>query len=188
MSAGSWRIGAAAAGLAALWLSGCKEPNLGRELGGGPSVETGAVLSAIAGYREWRKLNAERLAVPTAKAVLCGPQKAADPQGTVNYVNVFASDISIAATERFLTNPKFLNFPFGTVLVKERYSKAGQDTPDLLVVMIKRGFEYNSDYGNWEFSVVSGDGKKVLEYGRLKHCGACHAQAKSHDYVIGSFP
>lgn len=186
---------AVAFGFFVLGVSGCKEPSLGRSVGGGKGVDEGAVLNAISEYREWRKINAARFAVPTAIAVKCGPSgapanKTSQPKHghpANSYLNVFINDRGLVPLERMQTTTGRTTFPIGTVLVKERYSGPEQDVPDLLVVMIKRGFEYNSDSANWEFSVVSGDGAKVLDYGKLKNCASCHAQAKTHDYVITGY-
>ena len=184
-----------AIGFVALSVGGCKEPPLGRTIEPTAKVDTGAVLTAIAGYRDWHKINANRFAIPVATALKCGPEKPValpHADGKVRsdgkcYANVFLSDGGVIAHEKLETGTRTMTFPFGTTFVKERYSSPEQDVPDLLVVMIKRNFEYNSDHGNWEFAVVSGDGTKVLEYGRLANCGSCHAQAKAHDYVIGGY-
>ena len=174
---------------------GCKELPLGHSVPVVGHVDEGAVLSAIAGYRDWHKINTNRFAVKTSVAVKCGPQ---DPSSSTphpskakgdgnSYLNVFVSDGGLLSVERMASEARTMTFPFGAAFVKERYSSPDQEVPDLLTVMIKRGFEYNSNAGDWEFAVVSGDGTKVLEYGPLAGCGACHAQAKPHDYVISGY-
>lgn len=178
---------------------GCKEPSLGRNLAGSAKIDEGAVLSAIAGYRDWHKINKVRFPVKNSAAARCVQSSAAsgaDPHAVapspknpndMSYMNVFVSDGGVIPLEKLQAESRSITFPFGTVFVKERYSAPEQDLPDVLTVMVKRGFEYNSDAGNWEFAVVSGDGLKVLEFGRLKNCASCHAQSKAHDYVKGGY-
>lgn len=75
-------------------------------------------------------------------------------------------------------------FPVGTVLTKEKFDNPqGKGAPELLTVMVKREKGYNPACFDWEFLVVEGTGKKVLERGKLERCQGCHLKETRTDGV-----
>lgn len=80
-------------------------------------------------------------------------------------------------------------FPEGSVIVREKIS--GKQpltpelvTPELLVVMVKRGKSFNPASNDWEYLVMDGAGSSVMSRGKLDSCNACHSQKKETDFVF----
>lgn len=79
---------------------------------------------------------------------------------------------------------KPVHYPVGTVLTKEKFGNPqGKGVPELLTVMVKREKGYNPACFDWEFLVVEGSGKKVLERGKLERCQGCHTKYTRTDGV-----
>ena len=78
---------------------------------------------------------------------------------------------------------KPFSFPVGTVIVRERRWAPSSD-PDRLVVMIKRGKNFNRKANGWEFLTVSGAGTMILKREKDGKCLKCHASAAQNDFVF----
>ena len=79
-------------------------------------------------------------------------------------------------------------FPVGSVVVKEKKERRQESQqPILYTVMTKREKGYNPTVGDWEFSVVSGDGKTLQAEGRLDNCQACHLTKPESDFIFRSY-
>ena len=79
------------------------------------------------------------------------------------------------------------HFPQGTVIVKEKVDGNSRVSPPpvlLYTVMTKRIAGYNPQVGDWEFSVISGDGKRLDATGRLENCQTCHIPQAKDDFVF----
>src|SRR5215217_4210495 len=77
------------------------------------------------------------------------------------YVNVYVNKIGA----RVMSSQE-QSFPIGTIIVKEKFYSdrielKEKSKPTLFTVMIKRESGYNPESGDWEYAVVSGDGKKI---------------------------
>jgi hypothetical protein len=70
-------------------------------------------------------------------------------------------------------------FPSGAIIVKE---KLKGDEASAIGGMIKRQPGYDPVNGDWEYFYAERSGKFTI--GRLDNCIACHARAKSTDYVF----
>lgn len=77
-------------------------------------------------------------------------------------------------------------FPVGAVSVKEKYTNFADNIPELVTVMIKHSAGYDPKNGDWEFNILSGDGKKVLP-GTRQHCQDFHRTAHEHGYLFRSY-
>jgi len=75
-------------------------------------------------------------------------------------------------------------FPPGSVIVREKLSSPTATTADLLAVMIKREQGFNRKAGDWEFLIVSGDGKKIVTREKKGECRRCHAGQAKSDFVF----
>ncbi len=80
-------------------------------------------------------------------------------------------------------------FPVGTILVKQYTDKAGNITGG--AGMVKRGGEFNKDFGGWEwFNLDLKNGKIAVNAsgaqtrGAIGACNACHAKTATDDYVF----
>lgn len=77
------------------------------------------------------------------------------------------------------------HFPEGSIIVKQKLAPFYEhNQPVLYTVMRKREAGYNPAVGDWEFSVVSGDGKQLQASGKLENCQACHVGKKDTDFVF----
>jgi hypothetical protein len=76
------------------------------------------------------------------------------------------------------------NFPVGTRIVKELRMADGSVA--MVTAMAKRGGDFNSSHKNWEWFMLSADGKIVDRGGNLMDnmCNGCHAKNASKDYVF----
>ena len=79
-------------------------------------------------------------------------------------------------------------YPEGTVILKQKYSDKSAKTTELYTGMLKREKGFNTLGGDWEYFVVSGDGKKVSERGAIQSCMQCHEMYSSTDYVTRHYP
>jgi len=80
------------------------------------------------------------------------------------------------------------SYPLGTIIVK--HSKKDDNTVNEITAMVKRGNDFNSDVGNWEWfmlnpadnSIVVRGGKEMMN----GMCNACHSAASAKDYVFSN--
>jgi hypothetical protein len=88
-------------------------------------------------------------------------------------------------------DPSGGTYPVGTLISK--WSKNPDGTVDMITAMAKRGNNFNSSAGDWEWFVlnpdgsiaVDGDGNKMRGANLMGGaCVSCHAQASSSDYVF----
>ena len=75
-------------------------------------------------------------------------------------------------------------FPAGSVIVREKLASPTATKPDLLAVMIKREKGFNRKAGDWEYLVVSGDGKKIEQREKKGECQRCHVEQAKSDFVF----
>jgi len=78
---------------------------------------------------------------------------------------------------------KATTFPEGSVIVREKPSKAGDTKPELLAVMIKRQKGFNSDGGDWQFLLINGEGTRVKLSQKTGDCLGCHSSQSKTDFV-----
>ena len=78
-------------------------------------------------------------------------------------------------------------YPENTVILKRKYSDAAGNATEVYTGMIKRASGYNPSGGDWEYFVVSGDGKNVTQSGALTSCMQCHQSYQSSDYVTRTY-
>ena len=74
-------------------------------------------------------------------------------------------------------------YPIGTVIVKHTFNP--EDSSNVYHGMVKRGNDFDTDKGDWEYFVLDADGK-ISERGdsSFKACGGCHGKAASTDYLF----
>lgn len=153
----------------------------------GPS-ELPSQVQEISGYRNWTKVNPERVYIPSALNTLCRVPTNADRAAEGNphisrMITVYVNDLGRQA----MMEERHPKFPVGAVIVKEKVAAGRPDAPELLTVMIKREAGFNPDMGDWEFMAASGDGTKIEARGRLQNCQACHASMKETDFIYRSY-
>jgi hypothetical protein len=136
----------------------------------------------------WTQVNKEPYHISTSLDLLCARPTALDyaaerktnPHAAA-YITVYVNNVGREAM--FLKELK--QFPEGSVIVKEKigYLEKGP-TPLLYTLMTKRRPGYNSAVGDWEFSVVAGNGTEVEASGKLENCQGCHLKKKDSDFIF----
>ena len=79
------------------------------------------------------------------------------------------------------------NLPAGSMIVREKLSSSSATQPDLLAVMIKRAKGFNPVANDWEFLVVTGDGKQIERREKTGACQECHASQSRNDFVFRDY-
>lgn len=75
------------------------------------------------------------------------------------------------------------SYPVGSVIIKAKYPDDKRGNIELFTVMRKREAGYFLDHGDWEFSVVDGEAKRVLSRRRIESCTDCHDGYQNTDFV-----
>ena len=76
-----------------------------------------------------------------------------------------------------------IQFPRGSIIVREKLAKADDAKPQLLTVMIKRARGFNPKANDWEFLAIDGAIKKILERQKKGSCLDCHSSQEHRDFV-----
>lgn len=131
----------------------------------------------------WMQVNREPYYISSQVDILCAAPKPSDyererkqnPHAST-YITVF---VNATGSFAMFANPP-QRFPQGSVIIKRKFDHSSQNgRPILSTIMIKREPGYNPEAGDWEFAVVSGDGKKVEAKGKLGNCiGVSREQAR----------
>lgn len=101
-----------------------------------------------------------------------------DPAHATTLGFAFVNDIG---RESFQREP--INFPVGSVIVRERLLSPASN-PDVLVVMVKHEKSFNRKADGWEFLTISGDATKILKREKSGKCLACHESVAPNDFVF----
>ncbi|MEW6127593.1 MAG: cytochrome P460 family protein [Acidobacteriota bacterium] len=140
----------------------------------------------ITGYRKWHRVTDKPVKLDAQIAVMCAPASAAKLNISLHaekYINVFVNNTG----KQILLNDWSASFPQGSMIVKEKMPDATTTQPELLTAMIKREAGFNPPSNDWEFLVLSGDGKQVIERGNLQKCITCHLAVRQQDLVYRNY-
>ena len=77
-----------------------------------------------------------------------------------------------------------IQFPRGSIIVREKLAKADDVQPELLTVMIKRASGFNPKANDWEFLMINGAVTKIRERQKNGECLNCHVSQKQSDFVF----
>ncbi|MEO6392347.1 MAG: cytochrome P460 family protein [Pyrinomonadaceae bacterium] len=115
------------------------------------------------------------------------PEKTSAPADTGNHDLslgfVFANSKAAAIISEMKPDAPS-EFPVGAAIVRERRISETQSTAVSLVVMIKRSKGFSEPTSDWEFLVLSGNGKEIIRRETVGGCFTCHTSQKNHDYVF----
>lgn len=139
-----------------------------------PVTEYEADLSDFSQYKNWQAIDYSVGLTNPALAGLHG----SDVEHMAR--RVFANATALDATDD--------EFPLGSILVKEVFSfntgqKVFADEGGLLA-MVKRGGDFNSDHGGWEWFMLANDASSIMARGSdlmNNGCNSCHQQAELDD-------
>lgn len=76
-----------------------------------------------------------------------------------------------------------IQFPRGSIIVREKLANADDAKPLLLTVMIKRARGFNPKANDWEFLAIDGAMNKILERQKKGSCLDCHSSQEHRDFV-----
>lgn len=181
---------------AAVVASGCAEKESSSEPAAG---ETGQVTVAevATNFTAFSQMTEGEVFVNPELAMLCVGasekmvKEAADKHGphANTSIRIFMNDSASAAFEAG-TEP----FPVGAVIVKQKAILGFREEASREWVrkaengvggMIKRPPGYDSANGDWEYFYFEDQGE--IESGKIQSCIDCHQEAKSTDFVFGSW-
>ena len=139
----------------------------------------------------WTQVNAGPYYVPSSLAALCAApmpanyvaERKANPHAAT-YIMVYVNNVGRKA----MFAKELKQFPKGSIIVKEKVAvDSATRTPLLYTLMTKRERGYNPAVGDWEFSVVSGNGTQLQATGKLENCQACHVAQSDSDFVFAPY-
>ena len=90
--------------------------------------------------------------------------------------------VNSLAREAVVAEPR-IQFPRGSIIVREKLAQADDTQPQHLTVMIKRARGFNPAANDWEFLAVDGALTKIQERQKKGSCLDCHASQKARDFV-----
>ncbi|MFL6231415.1 MAG: cytochrome P460 family protein [Pyrinomonadaceae bacterium] len=146
-------------------------------------------LDLFAEHRSWARVNPAPARMDPATAALCrAPTPVNDGRGTqgphqAKYLDVYVNPVGAKA----MTGEDGAEFPRGSIIVKEKLARPGDDTVELMTAMVKREAGFNPESGDWEYFVVNGAGTQIQARGRLDNCTACHVGRKELDYTFRTY-
>ena len=136
----------------------------------------------------WTKVTAEPYRISSALDLLCARPSASDydRQRKQNPHEATAITVYVNAVGRSaMFTQESPSFPQGSVIVKQKDDRfTERKIPLLYTLMRKREAGYNPTVGDWEFSVVNGDGSTVEATGKLDNCQGCHIKKPDSDFVF----
>lgn len=136
----------------------------------------------------WTQVNTKPYYISSAVDGLCGMPTVAhlkhlrksNPHAST-YITVYVNNVGRDAM--FASDAQ--RFPEGSIIVKQKIGGSLEDRKTLLyTIMKKREAGYNPQVGDWEFSVVGPNGKKVQANGKLENCQSCHLGKSDSDFVF----
>lgn len=95
---------------------------------------------------------------------------------------VYANDLAKAEIEK--DKPKF---PEGSMIVREKHAQADDETPQIVIAMVKRENGFSKKTNDWEFFTFNGSDLKFTKRETKSDCAKCHTQAKKSDWVFKTY-
>ncbi|MDX1928399.1 MAG: cytochrome P460 family protein [Pirellulaceae bacterium] len=79
------------------------------------------------------------------------------------------------------------NYPEGAIVIKSKLATVDSQQPLLFTVMEKMAEGYDSDRGNWKYTVIDGTSYRQVASGRIDSCIDCHSLYKQTDYITREY-
>jgi Cytochrome P460 len=102
--------------------------------------------------------------------------------GFETFGKVFANDLAKIAIEK-----NNLNFPQGSIFVREKFMKESDFLPETVTAMVKREKGFSRKTNDWGFFTFNGGDLKLQKRETKSDCSKCHAQAKDTDFVFKTY-
>jgi len=147
---------------------------------------------AVAGYRNWKKINDAPAMMPSIISASCVAFGFTEAEKKImvkkffhrdKFINVYVNEVG----EEAMMTRKNPSFPVGTVIVKEKLVTPESTASELLTVMIKREKGFNPEVGDWEFMTLNGSAAEVTSIGKLENCQACHVNFDKSDFIARTY-
>lgn len=145
-------------------------------------------LKQVVDYKNWIKVNSaephRQMARPARLCNIPLEEEATELESEHKdkYITVYVNKIG---KEAMFNNR--LNFPIGSIIVKEKFLTKTSTSPELLTVMVKQPKGFNSQCGDWEFLVLDGDVREIKASGKLEKCQSCHLKIEYQDFVFRTY-
>jgi hypothetical protein len=110
--------------------------------------------------------------------------KESHDNGVRSFGVVYVNDL---AREAVSAEPP-IQFPRGSIIVREKLAQADDTQPQHLTVMIKRARRFNPAANDWEFLAIDGAMTKVEARQKKGACLNCHISQKTRDFVYREPP
>jgi len=134
-------------------------------------------------HREWTLVNPKPILMDPVVSLACtAPAVGAGPHSN-KYISVYVNEAGRAA----MMSERYPKFPEGSIIVKEKLSDVTSVVPELMTVMVKRGNGFDSQNGNWEYWIMSGDGSTLEKPANVASCQSCHQRQKNTDFVSRAY-
>lgn len=138
----------------------------------------------------WTQVNTEPYYISAAVDALCRAPTAANYADerkknphAATYITVYVNNVG-----REAMFSKDVQFPAGSVIVKQKVGNSSEgQKPLLYTIMKKRERGYNPEVGDWQFLVVSGNGTQLEASGKIESCKGCHVRKGNTDFVFRSY-
>ena len=114
-----------------------------------------------------------------APAPTGNPDKKSHEVGENSFAAVYVNKL---AREAMIAEPR-INYPRGSIIVREKLTKPDDTQPQSIVVMIKRAAGFNPAANDWEFLVTDAALTKIRERQKTGRCLNCHVSQREHDFV-----
>lgn len=76
------------------------------------------------------------------------------------------------------------DFPKGSIIIREKRAKADDETPQIILAMVKHEKGFNRKTNDWEFFKFNGSDLKLQKRETKGDCSKCHSQAKKTDFIF----
>jgi hypothetical protein len=124
------------------------------------------------------RITPQRIVVSPRSSTLCFRPPPAGPHDNTAEIHIFANQ---TALDYRCEHPNEYDYPIGSKFVKEKYSQAGDASPDAATIMERRSAK--GDVSDWDFSIVALPEKTPLKSDGEVSCASCHEGYKDTGYI-----
>ncbi len=78
-------------------------------------------------------------------------------------------------------------FPVGSIIVREKRAKPDDETPQIVIAMVKREKGFSKKSGDWEFFVFNGADLTLQKRETKGNCASCHTKVEKNDWVFRDY-
>ena len=105
------------------------------------------------------------------------------PDVATHGVSTFAEIYANTEAQKIIEN-NLTRFPIGSIIVREKWDVETGGEAQSVIAMVKREPGFSKDTDDWEFFAFAAKDLRLKRRETKGDCAACHAQAKSDDWVF----